>query len=158
MHQNIHDMRLLDDQWQKLDPLLVGKPSDPGASGRNNRLFIEAVLWIVSNNCAWRHLPVRFNNNANATYMRFRRWAQCGLWRQLAQSDVADPELRLMLVQIANYSDRYLNRLEQRQIRKIHRMNYDAKRRAVADARLVRGTPASPEESTPHWVGLVVAQ
>jgi transposase len=38
---------LRDDQWKRLEPLLPGKAGDRGATGRDNRLFLEAVLWIV---------------------------------------------------------------------------------------------------------------
>src|SRR4051812_19076631 len=31
--------------WQKVAPLLPGKASDPDATARDNRLFLEAVLW-----------------------------------------------------------------------------------------------------------------
>jgi hypothetical protein len=35
---------LSDGQWAKMEPLCLGKPGDPGRSGKNNRLFVEAVL------------------------------------------------------------------------------------------------------------------
>ena len=35
---------LTDAQWAKMEPHCLGKPTDPGRSGSNNRLFIEAVL------------------------------------------------------------------------------------------------------------------
>jgi transposase len=38
---------LTDAQWAKVEPLCLGKPSGPGRSGKDNRLFVEAVLWIV---------------------------------------------------------------------------------------------------------------
>ena len=38
---------LTDAQWAKMGPHRLGKPSDPGRSGNNNRRFVEAVLWIV---------------------------------------------------------------------------------------------------------------
>jgi hypothetical protein len=34
-------------QWAKMEPHCLGKPTDPGRSGGDNRLFVEAVLWIV---------------------------------------------------------------------------------------------------------------
>jgi hypothetical protein len=34
-------------QWAKMEPHCLGKRSDPGRSGANNRLFVEAVLWIA---------------------------------------------------------------------------------------------------------------
>jgi transposase len=38
---------LTDAQWAKMEPHCLGKPGDPGRSGKNNRLFVEAVLWIA---------------------------------------------------------------------------------------------------------------
>lgn len=38
---------LTDGQWAQIEPHCLEKPMVPGRSGRNNRLFTEAVLWIV---------------------------------------------------------------------------------------------------------------
>jgi transposase len=38
---------LTDAQWAKMESRCLGKPGDPGRSGKDNRLFVEAVLWIV---------------------------------------------------------------------------------------------------------------
>ena len=48
---------LTDAQWAKMEPHCLGKPTDPGRTGRNNRLFIEAVLWIARTGSPWRDLP-----------------------------------------------------------------------------------------------------
>ena len=37
---------LRDDQWDRIKGLLPGKRGDPGATAGDNRLFVEAVLWI----------------------------------------------------------------------------------------------------------------
>lgn len=41
-------LRLLlrDDQWLRIEPMLLGKAGDRGRSGTDNRLFIEAVFWM----------------------------------------------------------------------------------------------------------------
>jgi transposase len=36
-----------DKQWELIEPHCLGKKSDPGRSGSDARLFIEAVLWIA---------------------------------------------------------------------------------------------------------------
>ena len=36
---------ITDRQWSLMEPHCLGKASDPGRSGGNNRLFLEAVLW-----------------------------------------------------------------------------------------------------------------
>lgn len=51
-----------DAQWAKMEPHCLGKPMNPGRSGGNNRLFMEAVLWIVRTGSPWRDLPTMFGN------------------------------------------------------------------------------------------------
>ena len=46
--------------WEKIAPLLPGKASDPGATAKDNRLFLEAVLWRVRTGVPWRDLPSDF--------------------------------------------------------------------------------------------------
>ena len=53
---------LTDAQWAKMEPLCLGKPCDPGRSGKNNRLFVEAVLWIARTGGPWRDLPASFGH------------------------------------------------------------------------------------------------
>ncbi|MEM6406587.1 MAG: IS5/IS1182 family transposase, partial [Pseudomonadota bacterium] len=38
---------LRDDQWDRIKGLLPGKSTDCGVTAANNRLFLEAVLWIA---------------------------------------------------------------------------------------------------------------
>ena len=47
---------IADELWAKIAPLLPGKAGDPGATGRDNRRFVEAVLWRVRTGSPWRHL------------------------------------------------------------------------------------------------------
>ena len=43
--------------WEKIAPLLPGKKSDRGVTAKDNRLFLEAVLWRVRAGLPWRDLP-----------------------------------------------------------------------------------------------------
>ena len=49
---------LRDDQWEKIAPLLPGKKTDCGVTAKDNRLFLEAILWIVRTGAPWRDLPI----------------------------------------------------------------------------------------------------
>src|SRR3712207_3733623 len=49
-----------DTAWEKVAPLLPGKPTDPGATGKDNRLFLEAVLWRVRTGGALARSARRF--------------------------------------------------------------------------------------------------
>ncbi|SDA36923.1 transposase, partial [Sphingomonas sp. NFR15] len=66
---------LTDAQWAKIEPHCLGKRTDPGRSGRDNRLFLEAVLWIARTGSPWRDLPERFGNWSTA-FRRFRDWRE----------------------------------------------------------------------------------
>jgi len=70
---------LRDDQWARIEGLLPGKPGDRGRSAADNRLFVEAVLWIARTGAPWRDLPPEFGP-WNSVYVRFRRWAKGGVW------------------------------------------------------------------------------
>jgi transposase len=73
---------LRDDQWQRLEPMLPGKASDPGRTAENNRLFIEAVLWVARTGSPWRDLPAEFGL-WNSVYTRFARWSDNGVWQRV---------------------------------------------------------------------------
>jgi len=66
-----------------MEPLCLGKPGDPGRSGKNNRLFVEAVLWIARTGSPWRDLPPTFGH-WNSVYTRFRDWVKAGVWKRLS--------------------------------------------------------------------------
>ena len=71
-----------DDHFQRIEHLLPGKEADPGRTARDNRRFIDAVLWIDRTGAPWRDLPEHFGN-WNSAYRRFRRWAQKGVWEEV---------------------------------------------------------------------------
>jgi hypothetical protein len=62
---------LTDAQWAKMEPHCLGKPSDPGRSGSDNRLFVEAVLWVARTGSPWRDLPKQFGKAVNGVIAFF---------------------------------------------------------------------------------------
>jgi hypothetical protein len=38
---------LSDAAWERMAPLIIGRPDQKGSTGRDNRMFVEGVLWIV---------------------------------------------------------------------------------------------------------------
>src|SRR6185503_20178780 len=66
---------LTDAQWAKMKPHCLGKPTDPGRSGKDNRLFVEAVLWVVRTGSPWRDLPTFFGK-WNTVFKRYRDWVK----------------------------------------------------------------------------------
>lgn len=51
---------LSEGQWQRIEPLLSGKGSDPGRTAADNRLFVNGVLWVLRSGARWSDLPERY--------------------------------------------------------------------------------------------------
>ncbi|MDE2240549.1 MAG: transposase, partial [Rhodospirillales bacterium] len=51
---------LSEKQWARIAPLIAGKASDPGRTGADNRLFVNAVLWVIRSGAHWHDLPERY--------------------------------------------------------------------------------------------------
>ena len=48
---------LSDAAWERMAPLIIGRPDQKGSTGRDNRMFVEGVLWIVRTGSPWRQHP-----------------------------------------------------------------------------------------------------
>lgn len=68
--------------WAKLAPHLPGKAGDVGCTAADNRLFLNAVLWVMRHGGTWRVLPERFGKH-DTVRKRALRWAQKGSWQRL---------------------------------------------------------------------------
>jgi transposase len=82
---------LHDDQWERIKNLLPGREGHVGANAKDNRLFVEAVLWRYRSGAPWRDLPERFGG-WNNTHRRFSRWAKAGVWERIFKHLAADPD------------------------------------------------------------------
>ncbi|MEZ6124269.1 MAG: IS5 family transposase [Planctomycetaceae bacterium] len=87
---------LTDERWNRIKDLLPGKDGDPGRSGQDNRLFIDAVLFVLKTGVPWRDLPEQFGN-WNSVWRRYDRWCENGIWKQIVKelSDLDLEELQL---------------------------------------------------------------
>ena len=88
---------LRDDQWERIKDLLPGRAGQPGAQARDNRLFVDAVLYRYRAGIAWRDLPVRFGD-FRVVHLRHSRWSQRGVWQRVfeALAQQADNEYAMI--------------------------------------------------------------
>jgi putative transposase len=73
---------LTDEQWERIEPRLPGREGTRGVTAKDNRLFMNAVLYVAKTGIPWRDLPERFGN-WNSVWRRFDRWCAAGVWQQL---------------------------------------------------------------------------
>ena len=82
---------LTDAQWELIKDLLPGKKTDPGRTAVDNRLFVNAVLYVLKTGVPWEDLPARYGK-PNTVWKRFDRWCAAGIWERLAKA-LGDPDL-----------------------------------------------------------------
>ena len=88
---------LTDAQWAKMEPHCLGKVSDPGRSGMDNRLFVEAVLWKARTGSPWRDLPEDFGK-WNTVFKRFDDWSRAGIFERLFEAVSDDPDMEYAMI------------------------------------------------------------
>jgi transposase len=88
---------LRDDQWARIAPQVPGKAGDRGVTARDNRLFVEAVLWVARTGAPWRDLPPIYGK-WHSVYVRFNRWSKQGVWDRLHEALSEDQDLEAVLL------------------------------------------------------------
>ncbi|MBF7012786.1 IS5 family transposase [Novosphingobium sp. HR1a] len=88
---------LTDAQWAQMEPHCLGKITDPGRSGRNNRMSVEAVLWIVRTGSPWRDLPAMFGNWSTA-FRRFRDWREADVFKRIFDALSDEPDMEYAMI------------------------------------------------------------
>jgi transposase len=88
---------LRDDQWDRIKDLLPGRPGHVGMNAKDNRLFVEAVLYRHRAGVAWRDLPERFGD-FRVVHLRHSRWSQSGVWRRILETLAADADNEYALI------------------------------------------------------------
>src|SRR3954462_5983297 len=85
-----------DEDWERIKDLLPGQPGDPGVTAKDNRLFVNAVLWIAKTGAPWRDLPERFGP-WGSVWKRFDRWSKKGAWKRVFE-ELQDPDLEWIII------------------------------------------------------------
>jgi len=80
---------LSDEQWMRIEPLLPGRAGSVGVTAKDNRLFVEAVLYRYRAGIPWRDLPERFGH-FRAVHTRHSRWSKKGTWERVFEALAAD--------------------------------------------------------------------
>ncbi|BFU93151.1 MAG: IS5 family transposase [Nitrospira sp.] len=82
---------LRDDQWERIEHWLPGRDETVGVTAKDNRLFVEAVMYRYRAGIPWRDLPERFGDWKN-THRRHRRWSESGVWKRVFEHLAKDAD------------------------------------------------------------------
>ena len=84
-------------QWKKIKDFLPGKATDCGVTAKDNRLFVNAVLWICRSGTLWKYLPPHYGN-WKSIHKRFTRWSHKGIWEKIFQVLLDDPNNDYLMI------------------------------------------------------------
>ena len=90
-----HDIS--DQVWEGLKPYLPGSEGKVGRPPLDNRLFLDAVFWILRTGAPWRDLPPDYGDWKN-THRRFCRWRDRGVWEKLLEEVIHDPDFEWLMI------------------------------------------------------------
>jgi transposase len=82
---------LRDDQWERIKDMLPGRVGHVGGTAKDNRLFVEAVLFRYRAGIPWRDLPERFGD-FRVVHTRHMRWSRSGVWRRVFEHLAQDAD------------------------------------------------------------------
>ena len=83
--------------WDLLDPHVPGSSGSVGRPASDNRLFINAVFWIIRTGAPWRDLPPDLGDWKN-TQRRFSRWRDRGIWEKLLDLLIDEPDYEWLMI------------------------------------------------------------
>ena len=92
----MHRHEITNEHWVRIAHFLPGQKGDPGVTAKDNRLFLNAVLWIAKTGAPWRDLPDRLGE-WNSVWRRFDRWARRGVWLRVFE-ELKDPDLEWLIL------------------------------------------------------------
>jgi transposase len=88
---------ITDEQWDKIKDALPGKVGDRGRTAEDNRLFIDAVMWMSKTGAPWRDLPACYGKWATV-HKRFIRWSKNGVWQMIFNTLAADVDTEWLMI------------------------------------------------------------
>ena len=69
-------------QWRRIEHFLPGRPGSVGVTAKDNRNFVNGVLWTLRSGARWKDLPDNYGK-WKSVHKRFTRWARAGIWERI---------------------------------------------------------------------------
>jgi len=84
-------------QWEQIEGFLPGRPGHVGVTAKDNRSFVNAVLWVLRSGAQWKDLPGEYGN-WKSVHKRFTRWARSGLWQRIFEVLLEDSDNSCVMI------------------------------------------------------------
>lgn len=74
-----------DAEWRLIGELLPAERGRKSRPAQDNRRYLNGMLHVLRVGCPWRDMHERYGK-WNSVYVRFRRWAEQGVWDALLET------------------------------------------------------------------------
>ena len=88
---------LTEAQWNRIQDLLPGRPESVGRTAKDNRTFVNGVLWALRSGARWSDLPERYGRY-KTVHKRFTRWAATGVWEKIFRTLTQDKSNQYLMI------------------------------------------------------------
>lgn len=88
---------LTDDQWVRLSPLMPGGCRGKRGPRTNNRLFVDALLWLARSGGRWRDLPESYGDYRTVK-RRYYDWIERGVLSDILTALSREADLEWLMI------------------------------------------------------------
>lgn len=88
---------LRDDQWDRIKGFVPGGMKGKRGPRTNNRLFLDALLWMARSGGRWRDLPERFGEYQSVK-RRYYRWIERGVLDDMLAVLAREADLEWLMI------------------------------------------------------------
>jgi transposase len=88
---------LTEAQWNCIRDLLPGRKETVGRTAKDNRTFVNGVLWALRSGARWSDLPERYGRH-KTVHKRFTRWAASGVWDRIFRTLTQDKSNQYLMI------------------------------------------------------------
>lgn len=84
-------------KWRQIEDFLPGRAGHVGVTAKDNRNFVNGLLWVLRSGSHWKDLPAEYGN-CKSVHNRYTRWARSGLWQRIFQVLLNDSGNRHVMI------------------------------------------------------------
>src|SRR3546814_13769456 len=88
---------LRDDQWERIKGFVPGGTKGKRGPRTNNRLFLDALLWMARSGGRWRDLPERLGDYRSVK-RRYYRWIEMGVLDEMLSALAREADLEWLML------------------------------------------------------------
>lgn len=76
---------LTDEKWERVRALLPPQKPRVGRPRRDQRVVVDAILWVLNTGSSWRDVPREKFGAWETVYGRYREWREDGRWQRVLE-------------------------------------------------------------------------